>query len=194
MVRSLAIAATLFVCSPALAAFQPLPPEKPGDKPNGLVVRVVSYNGSTNGAITVEVRNPTSSPQEFAAAGLFFVPAVNPDQAPQRLGAVGPYQVGEARHERLTIAPGASVRANLDVYCIDSHRSSPSSTTPFRIAKERLPPQITQAIDTEAKEVAAPYGGVSTPAAKSVVQGTVWKNRDAKWIPVEGESKQEANK
>ena len=94
----------------------------------------------------------------------------------------------------MKIAPGASVKANLDVYCIDSHRSSPSSTTPFRIAKERLPPQLTQAIDAEAKTVSAPLGGVSAPPAKSAVQSTVWRNRDAKWIPVEGESKQEIGK
>ena len=193
MIRSLAIAATLFVCSPALAAFQALPPE-PGAKPNGLQVRVVSYNGSTNGAITVEVKNTTKEAQEFTAAGLFFVPAMDPDKAPQRLGAVGPYEVDSTRYEKLKIAPGASVKANLDVYCIDSHRSSPSSNTPFRIAKDRLPPQLTQAIDTEAKAVAAPSGGVSAPAAKAAVQSTVWKNRDAKWIPVEGESKQEAGK
>jgi hypothetical protein len=187
------IAAALFVCLPAFAAYQPLPPE-PGGKPTGLDVRVVSYNGSTNGAITVEVRNPTKEPQEFTAAGLFFVPAMDPDKAPQRLGAVGPYEVDATRYEKLKVAPGATVKANLDVYCIDSHRSSPSSNTPFRIAKDRLPPQLTQAIDVESKAVAAPMGGVSTPAAKSAVQGTVWKNRDAKWIRVEGESKQEANK
>ena len=57
--------------------------------------------------------------------------------------------------------------------------------------KGRLPPQLTQAITTEANTVAAPMGGVSTPAAKSAVQSTVWKNRDAKWIAVDGEGKQE---
>ena len=192
MIRPILVA-TLFVCLPAFAAFQPLPPE-PGSKSNGLEVRVVSYNGSTNGAITVEVRNTTKEAQEFSAAGLFFVPAMDPDKAPQRLGAVGPYEVDATRYERHKIAPGASMKANLDVYCIDSHRSSPSSNTPFRIARERLPKQLTQAIDTEAKAVAAPMGGVSAPPAKSAVQSTVWKNRDARWIPVEGESKQEIGK
>jgi hypothetical protein len=188
------LTAAVLSCLPAFAAsFQPLPPE-PGGKPTGLEVRVVSYNGSTNGAITVEVRNPTSTAQVFSAAGLFFVPAMDPDQAPQRLGAVGPYEVKAQRHEKLELPANSAIKANLDVYCIDSHRSSPTSQTPFRIAKERLPPQLTAAIDTESKQVAAPMGGVSTPAAKSAVQSTVWKNRDAKWIRVEGESKQEANK
>ena len=193
MIRSLAVAAVLFVCSPALAAFQALPPE-PGAKPTGLQVRVVSYNGSTNGAITVEVKNTTTEPQEFTAAGLFFVPAMDPDKAPQRLGAVGSVRSGRDPLREAEDRSRRDVKANLDVYCIDSHRSSPSSNTPFRIAKERLPPQLTQAIDVEAKAVAAPMGGVSAPPAKSAVQSTVWKNRDAKWIPVEGESKQEANK
>ena len=183
---------TALLVTTILAAFQPLPPEA-GARPTGLQLRVVSYNGSTNGAITVEVKNTTKEAQEFSAAGLFFVPAMDPDKAPQRLGAVGPYEVGTTRYEKLKIAPGASVRANLDVYCIDSHRSSPSSETPFRIAKDRLPPQLTQAITTEANTVAAPMGGVSTPAAKSAVQSTVWKNRDAKWIAVDGEGKQELN-
>ena len=106
-------AAVLAIAVPSFAAFQPLPPE-PGAKPTGLTVRVVSYNGSTNGAITVEVKNPTATEQEFTAAGLFFVPAMDPDKAPQRLGAVGPYEVGTARYEKLKIAPGASVKANLD--------------------------------------------------------------------------------
>ena len=184
---------TALLITTILAAFQPLPPES-GGKATGLQLRVVSYNGSTNGAITVEVKNTTKEAQEFSAAGLFFVPAMDPDKAPQRLGAVGPYEVDATRYERMKIAPGATVKANLDVYCIDSHRSSPSSNTHFRIAKERLPPQLVQAIDTEAKAVSAPMGGVSAPPAKSAVQSTVWKNRDAKWIPVEGESKQEIGK
>lgn len=184
---------TALLAATILAVFQPLPPES-GGKPTGLQVRVVSYDGSTNGAITVEVKNPTKEPQEFTAAGVFFVPAMDPREAPQRLGAVGPYEVDGTRHERLKIAPGATVKASLDVYCIDSHRASPSPQTPFRLAKARLPPQLTQAIDVEAKAVAAPMGGVSAPPAKAAVQSTVWKNRDAKWIKVEGEGLQEANK
>ena len=77
------------------------------------------------------MQNPTATEQEFSAAGLFFVPAMNPDEAPQRLGAVGPYEVGTARLEKMKIAAGASVKANLDVYCIDSHRRSPNWTLRF---------------------------------------------------------------
>ena len=51
-----------------------------------------------------------------------------------------------------------------------------------------------QSIDADATRAAASYGGVSAPAAKSAVQSEVWKNRDKKWIKLEGEGAQEAAK
>jgi hypothetical protein len=142
----------------------------------------------------VDVRNPTAAPIEFAAAGLYFVPVGNPDQAPQRLGAVGPYQVNKKTQERLAIPAGATVRAHVDVYCIDSQRPSPSSSTPFRISRDRLPARITQSIDVEARKATESMGGLAAPASKSTIQGTVWKTRDAKWIKLDGEGKQEDGK
>ena len=82
----------------------------------------------------------------------------------------------------------------LDVYCIDSHRASPSSSTSFRVAKERAPKPLVQSIDEDASRAAADYGGVSAPAAKGAVQSEVWKNRDKKWIKLDGEGAQEAAK
>ena len=38
------------------------------------------------------------------------------------------------------------------------------------------------------------HGGVSAPAAKGAVQSQVWKNRDKKWIKLDGEGEQEAAK
>jgi hypothetical protein len=35
---------------------------------------------------------------------------------------------------------------------------------------------------------------VSAPSAKGAVQQQVWKNRDGKWIRLEGEGSQEAHK
>jgi len=32
------------------------------------------------------------------------------------------------------------------------------------------------------------------PAAKSAIQSEVWRSRDAKWVPLEGEGMQEATK
>ena len=189
----------LLASFPAAAAdgFDRLPPN-PAGKSNGLLIRIVEYAGSTNGAITVDVKNPTDKPQEFSAKGVYFVPQGNANEAPQRLGAVGPFQVhnaaGPARRDQMTIAAGATERLTLDVYCIDSHRSSPSSSTGFRVAKDRVPPALTKAIDADASRSAAAAGGFSAPAAKSAVQSEVWKNRDKKWIELDGEGKQEASK
>lgn len=199
MIRSLCVGALLLSLSAgARVSFQPLPPEKPGDKPSGLQAMVVSYDGNTNGELTIDVKNPTGAPIEFTAAGLYFVPTGDPDKSPQRLGAVGSYQVQAqdkwSRQEKVAIPAGATIRTRLDVYCIDSHRPSPTSSTPFHLAKDRVPVNITQAIHRDATKAAESMGGVAAPAAKSAVQSQVWKNRDAKWVPLDGEGKQELTK
>ncbi len=71
----------------AADGFGKLPIAK-GGKASELLLRIVNYKGATNGAITVDVKNPTSEPQEFSAKGLYFVPQSNANEAPQRLGAV----------------------------------------------------------------------------------------------------------
>jgi hypothetical protein len=181
----------------AAAGFEKLPGEQ--GKTSPLLMRIVQYEGSTNGAITVEVKNPTGQPHEFSAKGIYFVPTASPNEAPQRLGAVGPFQLQtddgtSQRMDHATIGAGATARMSLDVYCIDSHRASPSSSTSFRVAKERAPKPLVQSIDDDASRAAAAYGGVSAPAAKGAVQSEVWKNRDKKWIKLDGEGAQEAAK
>jgi hypothetical protein len=181
----------------AAGGFDKLPGEQ--GKTSPLLMRIVQYEGSTNGAITVEVKNPTGQAQEFSAKGIYFVPTGSANEAPQRLGAVGPFQLQSAngtsqRIDHTTIAAGATARMTLDVYCIDSHRASPSSSTSFRVAKDRVPPSLTRAIDDDAQKAAEGYGGVSANAAKPAVQSEVWKNRDKKWIKLDGEGKQEAAK
>jgi hypothetical protein len=103
---------------------------------------------------------------------------------------------GDERRETMKLAPGATATMTLDVYCIDSHRSSPNSETPFRVAKTRMPRELATAIDkntkTKAEESGAPT--VYAPAAKPAVQREVWRTRDAKWIELDGEGKQEAAK
>jgi hypothetical protein len=184
---------------PAAAAtgFEKLPGEQ--GKTSPLLMRIVEYQGSTNGAITVEVKNPTSQPQEFNAKGVYFVPTGSANEAPQRLGAVGPFQLQSSngasqRMTHTTIAAGTTARMTLDVYCIDSHRASPSSSTSFRVAKERAPKPLIESIEADAARSTADMGGVSAPAAKSTVQSEVWKNRDKKWIKLDGEGAQEARK
>jgi hypothetical protein len=178
--------------------FAPIPAEQTGGKSTGLELRIVGYDGATNGELSVEVRNPKAQPVVFAARGLYFVPVGSADEAPQRLGAVGPFRVdsgdGWQRRESFTIAPRTTVKVKLDVYCIDSHRASPSSATRFRVAKDRVPHTVVEAIGRDAARVAAPMGGVSSPEAKSAVQSEVWKNRDKKWIELDGEGPQEAAK
>jgi hypothetical protein len=189
----------LVTSQPARGAdhFDRLPADNLG-KPSELLIRIVEYAGSSNGAITVDVKNPTDRPQEFRARGLYFVPLTNANEAPQRLGAVGPFQIqragGSERREQITIEPGKTERLVLDVYCIDSHRSSPGSSTGFRVARDRVPAKLTREIYEDAAASAAPLGGLAAPAAKGAVQSQVWKNRDKSWIPLDGEGKQEAAK
>lgn len=179
------------------APFRPLPPVT-GEAPSGLLGRVVRYDGSTNGQMVIQVQNPTKGALTFNPDGLFFVPSVNADHAPQRLGAVGGFDVQlngvSKRDERLTVAPGATAELRMDVYCIDSHRSSPTSETPFRIAGNRMPRQLHQEIKTATEQAAKELGGYAAPASKSAVQSEVWRNRDKRWIKLDGEGKQEANK
>jgi hypothetical protein len=198
--RSIVAALSLLVALPVYAesAFSPLPAEQTGGRVTGLELRVVSYDGSVNGALTIDVRNPTQKPVEFSAHGLYFVPDGNADGAPQRLGAVGSFQMqnGQSweRREKAVIASGATVRMRLDVYCIDSHRGSPSSSTAFHPATTRVPKALAEKIDYDTKEASKKLGGQAAPAAKSAVQSEVWKDRDLHWIQLDGEGKQEAGK
>jgi hypothetical protein len=195
------LATALFAAAPpvqAANAFAPIPPDQTGGKASGLELRIVRYDGSTNGVLEVEVKNTRATPTAFSARGLYFVPNGNADEAPQRLGAVGPFELetnqGWKPLEKTTLAPAAIARMKLDVYCIDSHRSSPSASTGFHVAKSRVPEPVSNAILESATAAAAPYGGVASPSAKAAVQQQVWTNRDKKWVPLDGEGAQEAGK
>ena len=162
----------------------------------GLSLEIVKYNGGTNGALTVRVTNGGKTEAAFSAQGLAFVPNMDPDNAPQRLGAVGPFRLAKGGDALTTLKlrPGASETVVLDVFCIDSHRPSPSSETPFRLARKRLPTDLTRVSEREVAPIAQDNGGYDKPAAKGAIQQNVWKNRDQKWIPIEGEGRQEAGK
>jgi hypothetical protein len=176
-------------------------------KGSKLELKVVAYDGSTNGELTVAVKNTGSTAMKFSASGLYFVPDGDADEAPQRLGAVGPMQLAsdkdgepskdaEARRkDSITIPAGKTVKVTLDVFCIDSHRSSPTSSTPFTVGKTRMPKALAAKIDRQArKAIADEDGGFAAPAAKDKIQAEVWKTRDAKWIDLDGEGAQEATK
>lgn len=166
-----------------------------------LEIRATTYDGSTNGTLTVEVRNAAKTAQKFAATGLYFVPEGDPDSAPQRLGAVGPMQVTsamKAEQTEVTIAAGSTVEIKLDVFCIDSHRSSPSPQNVFNVGATRMPKELAATIegraDNAVKAKRASGERAARPAAKSDIQSEVWKSRDAKWIKLDGEGQQEATK
>src|SRR5436190_1121065 len=128
----------LVLLRPAPAAadsFRKLPGAQ--GKTSPLVMRVVQYNGSTNGAITVEVKNPTGQPQEFSAKGIYFVPTGNPNEAPQRLGAVGPFQLQTdngklERTDHTTIAAGATARVSIQNVTGPSFTRSTAMSAPKR--------------------------------------------------------------
>jgi len=186
------------LAGPALAddRFHAVPASGKANKK--IKLRVVQYDGSTNGELTVEVKNTGKVAATFDATGLYFVPDMDPAEAPQRLGAVGPMVIAEGdeelRKDKVTIAAGETVTLVLDVFCIDSHRSSPSTSTPFTVAEKRMPKSLARKVDAEGRKAAKKAGGFAADAAKDDVQGAVWKARDEKWIKLEGEGVQEASK
>jgi hypothetical protein len=155
-----------------------------------LKIRFVRYTGGTNGEMVVDIKNGTRKAQSFNAEGLFFVPDGDPEKAPQRLGAAGPFraQAGKAwkESEKIQVAAGQTRRVHLQVFCIDSHRSSPSASHTFSIAKKRLPKKLRQKIVTGTKGLIKNHKG-DTKKAKSAIQNHVWKSRDADWIELQGE-------
>ncbi|MBT9554919.1 MAG: hypothetical protein IV100_02770 [Myxococcales bacterium] len=172
------------------APFQALPKAAEGAA-SGLRLKVLRYDGNTNGGMVVEVRNPTQTPHYFEAQGLYFVPNMKPDEAPQRLGAAGPFSVERGgtwvTDEKLELAPGASATLRLEVFCIDSHRSSPSAETPFRLAKARLPKGISGPIEAGTKAILQGHNAKTAREAAGAVQEHVWETRNKAWLPVEGE-------
>ncbi|HSK03557.1 MAG TPA: hypothetical protein VK932_20035 [Kofleriaceae bacterium] len=165
-----------------------------------LEMRAIQYDGSTNGRLHVQVRNPGKTAQKFSAKGLYFVPEGDPDSAPQRLGAVGPMQIAGDGKEvgELEVAPGATVDVVLDVFCIDSHRASPSPQNKFSIGVKKMPKELVQTIENRADaavDAARVRGNAAPrPAAKSSIQGEVWRSRDSRWVELDGEGKQEVGK
>jgi hypothetical protein len=197
--RAIGAIAVALVALPlhAQGGFAPLPAVQ-GRALTGLEIRVLGYQGGVNGVLTAEVHNPTGAPIEFVARGLYFVPDGNANNAPQRVGAVGAFMLQTAKgweqRVQATIDAGATARMKLDVFCIDSHRASPSSMTGFRPAAQRLPKPMADKIDSDTKERTRHMGGQNAAAAKSAVQSEVWKNRNEHWVPLDGEGNQEASK
>jgi hypothetical protein len=160
-----------------------------------LEMKVLSYNGSVNGGMTVEVTNHGQSPATFSAQGLYFVPDSNPNDAPQRLGAVGPMHVdGKGQQSELILAAGEHAIVHLDVYCIDSGRHAPTPTTPFHLSPTRMPAALAGQIDSATAKAAQANGGYAAPAAKNAVQSEVWGTRNKERVKLQGDGAQEAER
>lgn len=170
-------------------------PEAKGSAEN-LKIRFVKYDGNTNGAMVVEVKNTGRTTATFDSDGLFFVPKGDPEKAPQRLGAAGPFMLVSANQQvtrqdgKLAVAGGESKKIRLEVFCIDSHRSSPSPSTKFTIAKNKLPKSLRKELKKSNQAIYRSHEG-DFRKAKSAVQSNMWETRDKKWIKLEGERAQE---
>lgn len=169
-----------------------LPAEK-GSK-SSLKVKFVRYTGGTNGHIVVDIKNGGKAEAKFQAQGLYFVPNGSPESAPQRLGAAGPFQTQEQGKwkdkEELSLKAGESRRIKLQVFCLDSHRSSPGSEQGFSVARDLLPRDLRKDISKGAEEIFV-KNGKKMPAAKGAIQSHIWSTRNKKWIKLQGERKQE---
>ena len=189
--------ATLFGGATAIAApaFTPLPTLH--KKTTQLVLRVVEYKGGTNGKMIVDVKNNGTKVEEFEAKGLYFVPKGDPEVAPQRLGAAGPFQAKRngkwEPRDKLRLEPKQVTRLELDVFCIDSHRSSPSSNTKFDFASERLPSELSKEIETGTKALLEAKKVRNARDASSEVQSYIWQTRNKKWLKLHGERADEKN-
>ena len=163
-------------------------------KKNDLTIQFVRYTGGTNGEMIVKIANRGKKIEQFDATGIYFVPEGDPEKAPQRLGAAGPFKVKKGNKleaaESLALKPGESRELHLQVFCIDSHRSSPSASHRFGIAAKRMPKKLRETIKAGAADaIKAEKGSVSK--AKGRIQSHVWKSRDSKWIKLQGERKLE---
>ena len=194
--KSIALFVALLVSGLAHASgpeFQRIPALGLDD--GGLNLRIVRYTGGTNGGMEVEVRNPGRVAKKFNPKGIFFIPDMPADDAPQRLGAAGPMEVqlddDWKALDDATIRPGETRRFRLQVFCIDSHRSSPSPSTPFRLAKKRLPKELRAEIEQGTRKIMRSQKAKTAKKSSSDVQGHVWKTRNKKWIKLEGERKNE---
>lgn len=196
----LTIALSLTSISPALADKFSALPKLDGKRSKNLQIRFVQYDGSTNGAMIVDVKNTGKRAEVFTSEGLYFVPTGDPEKAPQRLGAGGPFaeialtstsgQSAAGHKQKLTVKPGQTRRLALEVFCIDSHRASPSSDTKFTLAAKRMPKKLRSEINVGNQAILRKNKG-DVRKAKSAIQSNMWQTRDKKWIKLQGERKNE---
>ena len=161
-----------------------------------LRIKIVGYRG---GKMHVKVKNLGRSTGEFRADGLYFVPGGDPEKAPQRMGAAGPLEVAEGatwkRRRSAKVGAGKTVSIKIQVFCLDSHRASPSDGQSFSVARKRLPKRLRKQIVSGTDRLyqsAKRRARRSSP--KSAVQSYIWKTRNQRWIKLQGERKVEKSR
>jgi len=169
--------------------FVPLP--RADGEASALELRVVRYTGGVSGKMIVDVRNVGSEPEGFSATGLYFVPDKAAEQPPQREGAAGPFVARSGRRmTTVVVAAKATVRLNLQVFCLDYDRPSPTSRTSFKLAGRRLPGQLAALIETGAEAILRRQAG-RAGLATAAVQSHVWNVRKLHVVQLEGEQPQQ---
>ncbi len=162
-----------------------------GGKGKTLRLKIVGYKG---GKMHVKVHNVGKATVTFRADGLYFVPRGDPEKAPQRMGAAGPMEVSEGgswkRRQKHRIRARATATIRLDVFCLDSHRSSPSDGQAFSVARKRLPKKLRRKIVQGSNLIYRKARRAKRPS-RSNIQGYIWKTRNKKWIRLQGERKGE---
>jgi hypothetical protein len=165
-----------------------------GGKGRTLRIKIVGYKG---GKMHVQVRNVGKRAATFKANGLYFVPAGKPEQAPQRMGAAGPMEVSEAgtwkRKQAHRVGAKKTVTIRLDVFCLDSHRSSPSNGQRFSVARKRLPKRLRQRIVEGSNRIYRKARRYKRPS-RGAIQGYIWKTRNKRWIKLQGERQVEKSR
>ncbi|MCA9664463.1 MAG: hypothetical protein KC503_02710 [Myxococcales bacterium] len=168
-------------------------PGSAGQRQQNLRIRFVRYTGGSSGRMIIDVKNVGKQAARFDPRGVYFVPQGDPEKAPQRLGAAGPLAVDKQGSwvdtQKLMVRPGKSVRVSLQVFCLDSHRSSPASSQKFSVANKLLPKSLRREITHGVADVYKANAAKARPAAEATpaAQSHVWKTRNKKWIKLQGE-------
>lgn len=161
------------------------------DVRSNLKIKVVKFAGSTTGEMVVKLHNTGPAAETFSSRGLYFVPRVpaeHPERAPQRQGSAGPFVVVQAdgsvkKVSSLEVKSGAIVQLKLQVFCLDSHRPSPRIGHRFDVATQRLPTNLSNAIESKAKGILKG----NPESATYLIQRGVWGLRNKSWVKLQGE-------
>lgn len=163
---------------------------KPGQVQK-LHIKVLGYRGWK---MEIVVTNKSHSPRSFEPNGLYFIPKGSPERAPQRLAASGPFYAKMsrkwARHTKgIKIPANSQQKLRLEVFCLDSHRSSPRNGQAFRLANKRLPQSLRRVFRKNSIKYMKQHK--SRSHFRGANQSMIWRERNKKWIKLEGERKNE---